>query len=75
MKAEDAAQLHLVGEGHQRAASARLEGVDVVGPEEPQTAEVEGVPADVAVRYLRELSRTWRKADGGPGWRMLASGM
>jgi hypothetical protein len=37
--------------------------------------EVEGVPADVAVRYLRELSTTWQKADGGPGRRMLAEAL
>lgn len=37
--------------------------------------EAEGVPADVAVRYLRELSTTWRKADGGPGRRMLAEAL
>ena len=34
--------------------------------------EMDGVPAEAAVRYLRELSATWRKADGGPGRRMLA---
>ncbi len=38
-------------------------------------SEVEGVPADVAVRYLRELPTTWRKADGGPGRRMLAEAL
>ena len=33
------------------------------------------MPADVAVRYLRELSTTWRKADGGPGRKMLAEAL
>jgi hypothetical protein len=33
------------------------------------------VPADVAVRYLRELSTTWVKADGGPSRRMLAEAL
>ncbi len=37
--------------------------------------EADGVPADVAVRYLREPSTTWRKADGGPGRRMLAEAL
>ena len=37
--------------------------------------EVDGVPADVAVRYLRELSTTWRKADGGADRRMLAEAL
>ncbi len=33
----------------------------------------EGVPADVAVRYVRELPETWRKAEGGKGRQLLAS--
>jgi hypothetical protein len=34
-----------------------------------------GIPADVAVRYLRELADTWEAADGGPGRRMLAEAL
>ena len=37
--------------------------------------KVEGVPADVAVRYLGELATSWREADGGPGRRMLAEAL
>jgi hypothetical protein len=33
----------------------------------------EPVPADVAVRYLRELPKTWAKAKGGQGRAMLAT--
>ena len=33
------------------------------------------MPADVAVRYSRELSTTWAKSDGGPGRRMLAEAL
>ena len=33
------------------------------------------VPADVAVRYLRDLPETWRKADGGNGRQLLASAL
>ncbi len=33
------------------------------------------VPADVAVRYLRDLPDTWRAADGGPGQQLLASAL
>ena len=33
------------------------------------------VPADVAVRYLRELPKTWAKAKGGQGRAMLASAL
>jgi hypothetical protein len=50
-------------------AMARL---DADEREARRPREVEGVPADVVVRYLRELATTWRKADGGPGRRMVA---
>jgi hypothetical protein len=36
---------------------------------------VEGLPNDVAVHYLRELSTTWRRAHGGPGRKMLAEAL
>ena len=48
---------------------ARLDAEEV---EARRPREIRGVPADVALRYLRELSTTWRKAEGGPGRRMLA---
>jgi hypothetical protein len=35
----------------------------------------EAIPAEVAVRYVRELPETWRQADGGPGRRLLASAL
>jgi hypothetical protein len=35
----------------------------------------EAIPADVAVRYIRELPETWRNADGGPGRQLLASAL
>ncbi len=34
-----------------------------------------GVPADVAVRYLRELPLTWAKATGGVGRQRLADAL
>lgn len=40
-------------------------------PAEP----AEPVPADVAVRYLRELPKTWARAKGGKGRAMLASSL
>jgi hypothetical protein len=46
--------------------------LDAEEQEARRPREVEGVPADVAVCYLRELPTTWQKADGGPGRRMLA---
>ena len=39
----------------------------------PKTADV--IPADVAVRYLRELPDTWRAAKGGAGQQLLASAL
>ncbi len=53
-------------------AMARL---DAEQREASRPREVEGVPADVAVLYLQELSKTWAKADGGPGRRMLAEAL
>ena len=35
----------------------------------------EAIPADVAVRYVRELPETWRKAEGGSGRQLLASAL
>jgi hypothetical protein len=36
---------------------------------------VESIPADVAVRYVRELPETWRKAEGGKGRQLLAGAL
>ena len=33
------------------------------------------MPTDVAVRFLRELRKTWAKAKGGKGRAMLASSL
>ena len=49
--------------------------LDAEQQEASRPRELDGVPADVAVRYLRELSTTWTKADGGPGRRMLAEAL
>ncbi len=46
----------------ERAAKAPRQAADVV-------------PADVAARYLQELPKTWRKADGGTGRRLLAGAL
>jgi hypothetical protein len=35
----------------------------------------EAIPADVAVRYVRDLAETWRKAEGGFGRQLLASAL
>jgi hypothetical protein len=40
-----------------------------------QPRSEDGIPAEVAARYLRDLATTWRKADGGPGRRMLAEAL
>jgi DNA invertase Pin-like site-specific DNA recombinase len=39
----------------------------------PRGAET--VPADVAVRYLRDLPATWKAAEAGPGRQMVASAL
>lgn len=36
---------------------------------------LDAIPADVAVRYVRKLPATWRKAEGGPGRQLLASAL
>ena len=43
------------------------------GARTPKTGSA--IPADVAVRYLRDLPDTWRAADGGPGQQLLASAL
>ena len=35
----------------------------------------DAIPTDVAVRYVRELPETWRKAEGGTGRQLLASAL
>ena len=63
---------------HDRDSSAldrTMTRLDREEAEARQLHQVDGVPADVAVRYLRELATTWRKADGGPGRRMLAESL
>ena len=46
---------------------------------EQAAAETRGpldvIPADVAVRYVRDLPETWRKAEGGSGRQLLASAL
>jgi hypothetical protein len=58
-----------------KALDAAMARLDAEEQEARRPREVEGVPADVAVRYLRELPTTWQKADGGPGRRMLAESL
>ncbi len=49
--------------------------LDAEESEARRPREAHRVPADVAVRYLQELPKTWRKADGGPGRRVLAEAL
>ena len=53
-------------------AMARLDADEA---EAHRPHQLEGVPANTAVRYLRDLPETWRRADGGPGRRMLAEAL
>ena len=58
-----------------KALDVAVARLDTEEREARRPREVDGVPADVAVRYLRELSTTWQKADGGPGRRVLAAAL
>jgi hypothetical protein len=54
------------------AAMARLDAEEREAKEEKVE---DGVPADVAVRYLKDLDGTWAAADGGQGRKMLAEAL
>jgi len=49
--------------------------LDLEESEARRPSQPDGIPADVAVCYRRELSTTWRKAEGGSGRRMLAEAL
>jgi DNA invertase Pin-like site-specific DNA recombinase len=51
---------------------SQLDREQAAAATEPST---EGIPADVAVQYVRKLPETWRKAEGGPGRQLLASAL
>ena len=71
----DLAAARYVHDRDLEALTRAMERLDV----EERAAEtphvVEGVPADKAVEYLRELGATWDAADGGPGRRMVAQAL
>jgi hypothetical protein len=54
------------------AAMARLDEEEREAKEEKVE---DGVPADVAVRYVKNLDGTWAAADGGQGRKMLAEAL
>ena len=54
------------------AAMARLDEEEREAKEEKVE---DGVPADEAVRYLKDLGGTWAAADGGKGRKMLAEAL
>lgn len=58
-----------------RALDDAMERLDAAERDALTPKVAEGIPAAVAVSYLRELSTTWRKADGGKGRRMLAESL
>lgn len=49
--------------------------LDADEAEAHRPSRIEGVPANVAVRYLKDLPETWCRAEGGPGRRMLAEAL
>jgi len=58
--------------GHLERTMARLDREEAAAR---RVREPDGVPADIAVRYLRELGTTWRRSEGGQGRRMLAEAL
>lgn len=83
----DEADLARVARERERATARYLRDRDTAGleatmrlldAEEARARDVrsdDGVPADVAVRYLRELPLTWAKAEGGVGRQRLADAL
>ena len=54
-------------------AIAALDREEAAAQQAP--TESEPVPADVAVRFLQELPKTWARANGGNGRQLLASAL
>ncbi len=52
-----------------------LERLDLETAEAEVARVVTGVPARAAVRFLRDLSKTWRLADGGTGRKRLVEAL
>jgi hypothetical protein len=57
------------------ALDRRMACLDAEEMEARRPVQPDGIPAEVAVGYLRDLATTWRKAEGGPGRRMLAEAL
>ena len=57
------------------ALDRTMSSLDADGARLEQLDPAEAVPTDVAVRYVRDLPETWRKAEGGPGRQLLASAL
>lgn len=71
----DAALAHYRRDRDSAALDRTMARLDTEEREARQVHQAAGVPADVAVGYLRELATTWRHAEGGPGRRMLAEAL
>jgi DNA invertase Pin-like site-specific DNA recombinase len=54
---------------------ATMRSLDAEEARAHQPREEEGVPADVAVRYLQELPLTWARAAGGTGRQLVADAL
>ena len=57
------------------ALEAAMTRLDEEEREASEEKVEDGVPAAEAVRYLKELGRTWSAADGGKGRKMLAEAL
>lgn len=57
------------------ALDAAMHRLDAEEARARQPREEEGVPADKAAQYLRELPATWAKAEGGRGRQLVADAL
>jgi hypothetical protein len=71
----DAATAKYLRDRDTDALEATMARLDEEEREAKEEKVEDGVPAAEAVRYLKELDRTWSAADGGKGRKMLAEAL
>jgi hypothetical protein len=71
----DAAMARYLRDRDSTALDATMRRLDADEARARQPREDDGVPAEVALEYLRALPETWTKARGGPGRQLLADAM
>lgn len=71
----DAALVRYRRDRDSTALDQTMQRLDTEETEASRLRDADGVPPDVAVRYLRDLAGTWRATDGGLGRKMLAAAL